>query len=105
MNIDLRRIYALATSRPRKCILVNYDDLFGDNGNMVLTTLLRRLGLAPHPNVSRYLQQNLETYNSLRSKPLNLDDSQKDFIQVSVDWALMAKIRDLSLNSAEESLR
>ncbi len=101
MNRDFRSIHSLATRRPRKFILVNYDELFGENGDLLLTALLRQLGLIPHPETSRYLQRNLDTYRLLRSKPLNLDDDQREYIQANMDWKVVNEIRSILLKPVD----
>jgi len=103
MNADFRRIHALATGKPKKFILVNYDELFGENGGVLLAALLRQLGLTPHPHIARYLQKNIETYRSLSLKPLHLNDGHRKFIQANVDWAMVGKIKEISLKPAETS--
>ena len=103
MNVEFRRIHALASRQPAKVIIVNYEELFGESGEALLAALLRQLGLAPHPKISRYLQTNAGKYRSLQAKPLKLDDGQREFIQARMDWATLEKIKEISLKSVEAS--
>lgn len=97
INTEFRRVLPLATAKPKKFILVNYEQLFGEQGQIVLTALLDRLGLRPHPAITNYLQQNLETYRSLQTKPLQLDDEQRRFIQTEFDWDSFRKLMELAV--------
>lgn len=103
INVDFRRILALASKKPAKFIVVNYEELFGEDGEALLTALLHRLGLTPHPQIARYLQRNADKYRSLQAKPLNLGDEQRKFIQAAMDWTALRRIREISLRSADAS--
>jgi sulfotransferase family protein len=104
MNRDFRGIVTLASSEPGKFLVVNYDELFGENGYSVLVALLRQLGLAAHPHVTEYLRQNVETYRTLHAKPLRLDASQMAFIEGELDWPLVARLKEIALKPVEEGV-
>ncbi len=98
INDELRRTLKFSRTNPDRCMVVRYENIFGESGKETMGSILSWLDLPVDERVLKALHLNeVRVVPNIKSKPLLELEGQRDFVLSNIDWAVIREIDSLAV--------
>ena len=98
INDELSKALQFHKKSPDRCLLVRYENVFGEAGQASMTKILDWLGLKADPSLLKALQVNNDRITpKIMDKPLLELEGQRDFVLAGIEWETVREIEALAV--------
>jgi hypothetical protein len=97
INDELTRALRFHRRRPDRCLIVRYENIFGEAGRETLSKILDWLGLPFDEQMAKALEDNREKASKVQSKPLLELDGQREFVKAGIDWEVIKEVEMVAI--------